>query len=191
MTEFRYEPIREMPEAEVAAAIAADDPEVLLHAVLSAALYGEPHWAAEVCAQLATHAHFNVRGNALLGFGHLARLHGGIALQRTIVEGLLRAGLEDGHPYVRGHAGAATDDVAHFLGWRLRSDPIQDWHDGLPVPGVRFMLNDRVEVVDGEHAEQATVVVLFEIQPVPRYLIELASGRCERQAYEHALRPVD
>jgi hypothetical protein len=188
--EFRYEPIPEMSEAEIYAALAADDPEVLLYAVLSAALYGEPVWAAQVCAQLATHGHFNVRGNALLGFAHLARLHGGLGLDRSRVEPLIRAGLEDPDAYVRGHAGDAADDVAHYLGWRLRPNPLQDWHDGLPVAGARFMVNDRVMVVgDDQQGEQATVVWLLEVEPAPLYLVELASGR-DIQVYEQALRPV-
>jgi hypothetical protein len=32
-------------------------------------------WGEGVCARLANHEHFNVRGNAILGFGHLARIH--------------------------------------------------------------------------------------------------------------------
>jgi hypothetical protein len=30
-------------------------------------------WAQGVCVRLASQPHFNVRGNAVLGFGHLAR----------------------------------------------------------------------------------------------------------------------
>jgi len=63
--------------AEIKSAIERNDPSELLIAVLSAALYTEDRgFAQEVCLQLANHPHFNVRGNAILGFGHIARIDG-------------------------------------------------------------------------------------------------------------------
>ena len=65
---------------------------------------------------IASHPHFNVRGNAVLGFSHLARRFGRLdSAAREIIE----AGLRDGDSYVRGHANAAADDVQHFLGWKV------------------------------------------------------------------------
>jgi hypothetical protein len=114
----QYEPIPEYSREEIRAALERDDSSALLYAVLSAALYDpELEWAEALCVRLATHAHFNVRGNALLGFGHLARLHG--RLDRAKVQPLIEAGLHDADDYVRGHANDAADDVEHFLGWRL------------------------------------------------------------------------
>jgi hypothetical protein len=114
----RFESIPEWTRAEVEAAIDRNEPDELLYAVLAAALYAEdPKWAEDVCYQLASHPHFNVRGNALLGFAHIARIHR--VLDRQRVQPLLEAGMRDGHEYVRGHAYDAVDAVEHFLGWTI------------------------------------------------------------------------
>jgi hypothetical protein len=115
---MKYEPIPEMSVADVEAAISRNQPEDLLVAVLSAALYGrDREWAEGICSRLAAHEHFNVRGTAILGLGHLARIHG--RLDRLVVLPIIEAGLVDPHEYVRGQANAAADDVEHFLGWSL------------------------------------------------------------------------
>jgi hypothetical protein len=112
------EPIPEMSVEEVEAAIGRNQPDELLLAVLSAALHGlDPAWAQDVCCRLAAHEHFNVRGNAILGFGHLVRIHG--RLDRSVVLPIIKAGLKDSHEYVRGQAHAAADDVEHFLQWSV------------------------------------------------------------------------
>jgi hypothetical protein len=115
----RYETIPEYSADEVATALDAADPAELLYVAVSVALYGEPTWAAKVCERLARHSNFNVRGNALLGFGHLARLHRGAGLSRPVVKALIEAGLRDADPYVRGQADAAADDLEHFLQWDI------------------------------------------------------------------------
>jgi hypothetical protein len=58
-----------------------------------------------------------VRGNAILGFAHLARRFR--RLDRAVVEPLVVTALSDPDPYVSGHALEATDDLRHFLGWDL------------------------------------------------------------------------
>jgi hypothetical protein len=70
-----------------------------------------------VCLRLSGHPHFNVRGNAILGFGHLARTCG--ALDEGRVKPLIERALKDTDEYVRGQANAAADDLAHYLGWRI------------------------------------------------------------------------
>ena len=115
---MRYEPIPASTPAEVEAAIARGRPDELLYAVLSASLYSdELEWAQDVCLRLAAHPHFNVRGNALLGFGHLARRFG--RLDEARVRPLLEAGMRDADEYVRGQAHDAADDAEHFLGWKV------------------------------------------------------------------------
>ena len=111
----RFDSIPEWTKPEVEAAISRNKPDELLYAVLAAALYAEdPKWAEDVCCQLATHPHFNVRGNALLGFAHIARIHR--VLDRARIQPLLQAGMRDSHEYVRGQAYGAVHDVQHFLG---------------------------------------------------------------------------
>lgn len=104
--------------ADVAAAIARDEPDELLHVPIRVSM--DPPdcaWAQEICIRLASHRHGNVRGNAILAFGHLARTCG--VLDEPRVRPLVHAALHDPDDYVRGQADAAADDLAHFLGWRM------------------------------------------------------------------------
>src|SRR5215207_6310956 len=107
---------------DMEAAIKRDHPEELPYVPIRVSM--DPPdcaWAQEVCARLSGHANPHVRGNAILGFGHLARTCGGldVAKVRPLIEGALR----DPDEYVRGHADDAADDVAHYLGWRLAGHP--------------------------------------------------------------------
>ena len=115
---MKHEPIPEMSAEDLEAAITRNQPDELLRAVLSAALYGsDQQWAQGVCQRLATHPHFSVRGNAILGLGHLARIHG--RLQQSIALPIIEAGLADPDEYVRAQAHSAADDIEHFLGWSV------------------------------------------------------------------------
>jgi hypothetical protein len=118
MSDLSYEPIPVMSIEQIEAAVQKDDPDVLLYAVLSASLHSDDvQWAQSICFKLSAHPHFNVRGNAILGFGHLARLHG--RLDEARVKPVIEAALRDPDDYVRGHAGYVADDVEHYLGWRI------------------------------------------------------------------------
>jgi hypothetical protein len=119
MKRVEYRPIPEMSRDEVEGAIRRDDPEEVSVAVLSAALHSDdPEWAESVCLYLAAHQHPSVRGNAVLGFGHLSRLHG--SLDEPKVKPVIESALHDPDAYVRGQAECAADDVEHFLKWKLR-----------------------------------------------------------------------
>jgi len=74
-------------------------------------------WAQNICIKLSSHENFNVRGNAILGFGHLARTCG--KLNKESVEPIIEAALEDEHEYVRGHAQDAAGDIEHYLNWKV------------------------------------------------------------------------
>jgi hypothetical protein len=115
---MKYGTIEPRSKDEIKAAIARDDPDDLSYAVISAALYSDdPDWAEGVCLRLANHEHFNVRGNAFLGFGHIARIHG--KLDESGVKPLIEAALIDESDYVRGQANAAADDVEFYLKWKV------------------------------------------------------------------------
>lgn len=115
---MRYEAIEFHGEAAEEAAILRGQPAELLRVPVAASLHAERlEWAQGVCVRLAAHPHFNVRGNAVLGFGHLARRFG--RLDRAVVEPILVRALVDPDPYVRAHAHDAADDLRHFLGWDL------------------------------------------------------------------------
>lgn len=115
---MKYEAIVPRGREEVESALSRDDTEELSSAVVSAALYSDDSvWAEDLCLRLAGHADANVRGNAVLGFGHIARIHG--RLDEGRVSPLIEAALRDESQYVRGHAESAADDVEHFLGWKV------------------------------------------------------------------------
>ena len=70
-------------EAKVEAALARAVPEELLHVPIVVSLNPcDCAWSFNICRTLATHTDPRVRGNAILGFGHLARTCG--ALSREI-----------------------------------------------------------------------------------------------------------
>ncbi len=68
-----------------------------------------------VCIALSTHPDVFVRGAAMIGFGHLARVTGKLNMAK--VKPILEAALHDKEPTVRGKADDAMDDIEHFLGW--------------------------------------------------------------------------
>ena len=105
-------------EADVEAVIAHGDPAELLHVPIAVSLAPPGRvWAEQVCLRLARHPNGNVRGNAVLGFGHLARIFR--ALDRRAVQPVIEAGLQDPDSYVRGQSNAEADDVEWYLGWEL------------------------------------------------------------------------
>jgi len=77
----------------------------------------DARWSERICVRLASHADPSVRGNAILGLGHLARTAGG--LEQATCAAVVAAALRDADAYVRGHAAAAADDLRTFLGWTL------------------------------------------------------------------------
>ena len=115
---MKYIVIEPRSKAEIEAAISRNNPNELLDAVLSAALHSDdPSWAEDICLRLAEHEHFNVRGNAIQGFGHIARIYR--QLSEDKVKPIIEAALRDENDYVRGQADGAADDVELFLKWKV------------------------------------------------------------------------
>lgn len=113
-----YEPIDDLSIADARAAIARNDPEELAYVPVAVGLNADDLAAAqEICIGLAGHADPAVRGNALLGLGHLARRFR--RLDRERVAPLVQRGLKDSNAFARGQAHAAADDLEHFLGWKF------------------------------------------------------------------------
>src|SRR5690606_2353784 len=101
-------------EQDVEAVVARGVPEELLYVPIVITM--DPPdcaWAEAICLSLASHAHFNVRGNAILGFGHLARTCRRLDL--AAVSPVVAAALQDEHEYVLGHAEDASGDILHYL----------------------------------------------------------------------------
>jgi len=106
----------------LAEAIKANNPDVLRSMIIAAALYEDDFVTVyDACVQLSSHADEIVRGNAILGFGHLARLFGRLGDEAPSI---VKEGLIDTSAYVRGQAYAASGDLQNFLGIELRGpDP--------------------------------------------------------------------
>jgi hypothetical protein len=103
-------------------AIDADDAHALGALIVAAALY-EEHFDTvhRACVQLSVHADEVVRGNAILGLGHLARQFGKLKKEAPAI---VKRGLVDASPYVRGQAHAAAGDLQHFMDIDVRNaDP--------------------------------------------------------------------
>lgn len=102
-------------------AIEANDPSVLGPMIIAAALYEDDFDIVyDACVKLSSHPDEVVRGNGILGFGHLARLFGRLGEEAPSI---VKRGLVDDSNYVRGQAYAAAGDLAHFLGMELRAQP--------------------------------------------------------------------
>ena len=110
---------RAIPECagwEVEAALERNDPEELSIVVLSVALHADDAQSAQdLCIRLASHADANVRGNAIEGLAHVARLHG--VLEEARARPVVEAALKDPEDWVRGAAEHARDDLEVFLKW--------------------------------------------------------------------------
>ena len=100
------------------AALERDDPVELMDWILELAAEGGDRALAEnCCARLARHRNAMVRGNAMLGFGHLARRFGRLDAQR--IKRLVDTALHDGSGYVREQARSAAEDLRTFLAWEF------------------------------------------------------------------------
>ena len=89
--------------------------EELSRLVVAVALNEEDFAFAEaVCLRLAKSKDETVRGNAILGFGHIARRAKALKEEKRARE-LIEAGLRDESGYVRGQAVSASDDVTFFI----------------------------------------------------------------------------
>lgn len=71
-----------------------------------------------LCLRLSRHCDPWVRGNALMAFGHLARVTGELDPER--VKPVLQEGLKDESGLVSSRAADAISDIRIYLGWKFR-----------------------------------------------------------------------
>jgi hypothetical protein len=102
MSEIRkYEAITQCSREAVDQALQDDVPETLLRIVIAVSMHDSDwQYAQDICVRLSSHPHFNVRGNAVLGFGHVARVNG--QLDRALVQPIIESALRDENDYIRG-----------------------------------------------------------------------------------------
>jgi hypothetical protein len=108
----------QQPRYEGAAAIdraaRANDLDALREMIVGVALHEEDlEIAQSLCRRFSVHDDEIVRGNAILGFGHLARLSRDVCHEASAI---VAKGLRDESEYVRGQAYPAASDLRHFLG---------------------------------------------------------------------------
>ncbi len=114
MGKLVYEPIAKMSKRAIGLALRSGDPDIMLRALLSAALYsGDGLWAEKLVFKFIDHNNPYVRGNAMVSLGHIARIHGSLDRERAI--DVLRVATNDRHEFVRGHAIEALEDVRHWI----------------------------------------------------------------------------
>ena len=104
-------------EADVEAVVARGDPSELLYVPIVVGMNAADcrrEWAEAICFNLAEHPDFNVRGNAVLGLGHIARTCRELNLAQAVP--LISRALFDPHEYVRSHADGAACDLHLYLG---------------------------------------------------------------------------
>ena len=113
----KYEEITPLSREAVERILHDDVAERVLRAVIAVSMHDSDwRYAQDLCVRLSSHPNFNVRGNAVLGFGHIARVHR--QLDRALVQPIIRTALRDENDYIRGQAYCAMDDTAFFLEWR-------------------------------------------------------------------------
>lgn len=109
-----YEPIPKMSKRAISKDLRSDDPDTLLTALLSAALYsGDGMRAEKLAYKFIDHADPYVRGTAMLSLGHIARVHG--TLDRDKAIHVLRVARHDTNEHVRGTAFDALEEVQHWI----------------------------------------------------------------------------
>jgi hypothetical protein len=114
-----YRAIEPVQAEDAEAALKRNDPAELLLVAIAVGLHSEElAWSEEFCLRLARHPHFNVRGNAILSLGHLARRFKKLNRAESIET--VRGGLADADEYVRGHADSAADDIESFAKLNVR-----------------------------------------------------------------------
>ena len=105
---------------DVEGVITRDDPAEVSYVPIVVSMHPpDPDWAHDICLRLVKHVHWNVRGNAILGFGHLARTTGQVDKDRVLP--LVESALSDSNEFIRGQAHSAADEISHLLGWSFPS----------------------------------------------------------------------
>ncbi len=107
-------------ERDIEAALDRADPQELLYVPIVVGMNAadcQPGWAEEICLRLAVHPNFNVRGNAILGLGHIARTCRVLDTKASVP--VINAALQDEDEFVRGHAVSAAEDLSVCLGIHL------------------------------------------------------------------------
>ncbi|MEW4369377.1 CPCC family cysteine-rich protein [Paenibacillus kandeliae] len=91
----------------------SSDPKQMVDGLLALSLHApDGAFAQHMMLRYVQHDNENVRGIAILGLGHIARIHGTVDKERVLP--IVEQALQDRSEFVRGHADAAMDDIQLF-----------------------------------------------------------------------------
>ena len=114
----KFQDLNTITENDVNAALLRNDPEELQFVSLTLALSDlDFHFTQDVCIRLCSSIHSQVRSNALVSLGHLARRFR--VLDEPTVKPFIESALQDADEYVRISAKSAADEIHQFLHWQI------------------------------------------------------------------------
>ncbi len=98
---------------EIINLINSDNPDTIVRGLLSLALNADDgEFVQDLMVRYSQHKNENIRGIAILCFGHIARIHR--AVNKELIIPLINDALNDESKFVRGHAHSALDDIKMF-----------------------------------------------------------------------------
>ncbi|MDK8183362.1 CPCC family cysteine-rich protein [Paenibacillus sp. UMB4589-SE434] len=98
---------------EIINLINSDDPATKVKGLISLALHADDgEFVQELMVRYSQHRNENIRGIAILCFGHIARIHRSV--NKELIIPLIHHALKDESSFVRGHAHSALDDINMF-----------------------------------------------------------------------------
>lgn len=98
---------------EIFQMLQSNDPQQMVDGLLALSLQAhDGAFAQHMMLRYVEHDNENIRGIAILGLGHIARIHG--TLDKASVLPIVEQALQDRSAFVRGHADAAMDDIQFF-----------------------------------------------------------------------------
>ena len=94
--------------------ICSEDTKVVVNGLLSLAFYSSCRQQVEnICIYFSENSNANIKGIAILCFGHLARIHGQLDLKKIMP--IVKSNLDNQNVFIAGHAHSAKDDIETFL----------------------------------------------------------------------------
>ncbi|KRE45524.1 HEAT repeat domain-containing protein [Paenibacillus sp. Soil522] len=113
MENGKYEEIQKYDKDFAIQELKLGDDKRIINALLGLALNEQDWmWVQDICIQFSNHSNYNVRGIAILCFGHLARIHGQLETEKVLP--IVKKALNDTNDFVRGQANSALDDIQFF-----------------------------------------------------------------------------
>ena len=112
-----FDEVKPITRSEAEAGLASGMPDKICDALVRIT-YHDPdwRWVQEMCLDLTRHTNPDVSGLAVTCFGHLARIHGVLDVQRVLP--ILRRLKDD--PKIAGRVDDALDDIKTYLGCNFK-----------------------------------------------------------------------